>query len=257
MDVIPFLMENDRHSNSVCRQPDQSRKEMNCGLDVEPEIAFREGQKQKDNVRKLQLAILAAALAGAMSASATMVLVTNPGGEESRQSPGSEGFAFTTAAVLSNPVVTQLGIYDFGNMDLAEPHVVTLFDAGGENVLASATIPASSFTPADHWQWVNTAPVTLAPSTTYILVAYYGENNPDGFFFCSATLPAGFSLDNAVSGEGLGPPEQVEGSTGRGFFGPNLAFSTVPEPTTMIAGALLLLPFGASALRILRKNRAA
>jgi hypothetical protein len=31
----------------------------------------------------------------------------------------------------------------------------------------------------------------------------------------------------------------------------------VPEPTTMIAGALLLLPFGASTLRILRKNRAA
>ena len=31
----------------------------------------------------------------------------------------------------------------------------------------------------------------------------------------------------------------------------------VPEPTTMIVGALLLLPFGASTLRILRKNRAA
>ena len=31
----------------------------------------------------------------------------------------------------------------------------------------------------------------------------------------------------------------------------------VPEPTTMIAGALLLLPFGASTLRMLRKNRAA
>ena len=28
----------------------------------------------------------------------------------------------------------------------------------------------------------------------------------------------------------------------------------VPEPTTMIAGALLLLPFGASTLRILRKK---
>ncbi len=31
----------------------------------------------------------------------------------------------------------------------------------------------------------------------------------------------------------------------------------VPEPTTMVAGALLLLPFGASTLRFLRKNRAA
>lgn len=34
-----------------------------------------------------------------------------------------------------------------------------------------------------------------------------------------------------------------------------VTFTPVPEPTTLIAGALLLLPFGASALRIVRKNR--
>jgi hypothetical protein len=37
----------------------------------------------------------------------------------------------------------------------------------------------------------------------------------------------------------------------------SITVSAVPEPTTMVAGALLLLPFGASALRILRKKRAA
>jgi hypothetical protein len=37
----------------------------------------------------------------------------------------------------------------------------------------------------------------------------------------------------------------------------NVQISAVPEPTTMIAGALLLLPFGASAIRILRRNRQA
>ena len=36
-----------------------------------------------------------------------------------------------------------------------------------------------------------------------------------------------------------------------------LQMTVVPEPTTMIAGALLLLPFGVSTLRILRKKRAA
>lgn len=37
------------------------------------------------------------------------------------------------------------------------------------------------------------------------------------------------------------------------------AFSTatIPEPTTIVAGILLLLPFAASTLRILRKTRAA
>jgi hypothetical protein len=33
--------------------------------------------------------------------------------------------------------------------------------------------------------------------------------------------------------------------------------STVPEPTTMVAGAMLLLPMGASTLRVLRKKRVA
>jgi hypothetical protein len=33
--------------------------------------------------------------------------------------------------------------------------------------------------------------------------------------------------------------------------------AAVPEPTTLIAGALLLLPFGASTIRILRKKVAA
>jgi len=42
-----------------------------------------------------------------------------------------------------------------------------------------------------------------------------------------------------------------------GVVGSATFFSDVPEPTTMIAGALLLLPFGASTLRILRKSRVA
>jgi hypothetical protein len=36
-----------------------------------------------------------------------------------------------------------------------------------------------------------------------------------------------------------------------------ILFTPVPEASTIIAGALMVLPFGASALRILRKKRAA
>lgn len=39
-------------------------------------------------------------------------------------------------------------------------------------------------------------------------------------------------------------------------FHGNAAAPPVPEPTTVICGVLLLLPFGASALRIVRRNRA-
>jgi hypothetical protein len=33
------------------------------------------------------------------------------------------------------------------------------------------------------------------------------------------------------------------------------AITTVPEPSTLIAGALLLLPFGASMIQVLRRKR--
>lgn len=38
---------------------------------------------------------------------------------------------------------------------------------------------------------------------------------------------------------------------------PNFSLTSVPKPTTMVAGALLLLPFGASTLRVMRKGRKA
>jgi hypothetical protein len=39
--------------------------------------------------------------------------------------------------------------------------------------------------------------------------------------------------------------------------GSSASWMTVPEPTTILAGALLLLPFGWSTVRIMRRNRAA
>jgi len=66
---------------------------------------------------------------------------------------------------------------------------------------------------------------------------------------------------------GLTPASFVANPAGYFFhadiIGPNgltgnvAAIGAVPEPTTMVTGALLLLPFGASALRLLRKNRTA
>jgi hypothetical protein len=44
IDKIPLFMEDGQRANLVCRESEHSREEMSCGLDVEPEIAFREGQ---------------------------------------------------------------------------------------------------------------------------------------------------------------------------------------------------------------------
>ena len=62
------------------------------GLDVEPELAFRDDQKPKEkNMKKLQLAILAVSLAGVMSATAQVPAFVNP--PETYWSPPWQGGA--------------------------------------------------------------------------------------------------------------------------------------------------------------------
>src|ERR1017187_1585059 len=84
---------------------------MSCGLDVEPEIASCEGRKQKEKnmkIRKLQLAILAVGLAGAMSASATLYSGTDFSSMGYYNGPyvaGSPGFAALAYAGNDDAVV--------------------------------------------------------------------------------------------------------------------------------------------------------
>jgi len=94
----------------------------------------------------------------------------------------------------------------------------------------------------------------------------------------ATVLNSGWSYWNQVTGQlgslGNSGTQVVVGQEGAGVIGfsgwvSSITWTTdvpeywhgitlaVPEPTTMIAGALLLLPFGASTLRILRKNRTA
>jgi len=66
--------------------------------------------------------------------------------------------------------------------------------------------------------------------------------------FVSGVNTLDFTIKNWSGGDGYGNPTglRVE-MTGT---------AAVPEPTTMVAGALLLLPFGASTLRMLRRRTA-
>jgi len=73
-------------------------------------------------------------------------------------------------------------------------------------------------------------------------------NTPIGF---SVTAGTTYTVDLDV----YNIPQDSGNPTGANVeFSGNV--SVVPEPTTMISGVLLLLPFGASTLRILRRNRA-
>jgi hypothetical protein len=97
-------------------------------------------------------------------------------------------------------------------------------------------------------------------------------------FLNEAATATGTTLtDSDPTGPSTDTPTGVNGKTGTIFEDSNGAYDVVvlnlydssggglvqdqlaivPEPTTLISGALLLLPFGASTLRIVRKNRAA
>ena len=77
------------------------------------------------------------------------------------------------------------------------------------------------------------------------------------FFGLTVTLAAGGIIDFAVgddsgSGRDAGGANFSYDSTGLAA-----TITAVPEPTTMVAGALLFLPFGLSTVRILRRSRMA
>jgi len=95
---------------------------------------------------------------------------------------------------------------------------------------------------------------------------FYAE--PDAFSIIVITAYANDGTTISVPINGLGgangygfytTPDSVltsvnVSSTGAFAIG-EFAINAVPEPTTMVAGALLLLPLGASALRVLRRKR--
>ena len=86
---------------------------------------------------------------------------------------------------------------------------------------SSATFTAGTILPTTHNRWENFGFVFAATSaSTTLSFAGVGANNQ-----------AYVGLDN-------------------------VSLTAIPEPTTMIAGALLLLPFGASTLRMLRRRTA-
>ena len=238
------------------------------------------GQKQKENMKKLQIAIMAVGLAGAMSASASITYsgtglnglnyVGAPGDAQYVAASGSiPAYAAlytadgSTAANADSPTVfvrpptgttlsTLSGSYDLlssgpgsGNVQpywalwvgTASTYKAVLYSLGGTPLTSSSTMHA--FYPdfsASLGTWGDTLSqfdaitiggVALGDMTVYWVGLEIGDGGP--------AAPASANIESiTVSG-----------------------VSAVPEPTTMIAGALLLLPFGASTLRILRKKQTA
>ncbi len=202
-----------------------------CGLDVEPLITFREGhQKQRDKMKTtfkqvvlIGLGALAASQAFGAFSGDLLLLVENPEG--------------TLTATFNG---TPLAVTGTGPDSWTIPNPYPLISGPGAwqepennntyNLLTfngSAGITVQSDVPIDNAYFAG-------------LQAQYGNafifNNGANHWLYHGDAP------NGTPGGG-GPGSQ------------NVTFNdAVPEPTTIIAGVLMLLPFGLSALRIVRRK---
>jgi hypothetical protein len=89
---------------------------------------------------------------------------------------------------------------------------------------------------------INVNGISYSGTDANILALLGG--NTSGIFSLSAQYNSGDTLTQLTHGSEAGNPTTFSGS-----------FNAVPEPTTIVAGALMLLPLGIGALRSLRKEQ--
>jgi hypothetical protein len=235
-------------------------------------------------MKKLQIAIFTISLAAAMSASAS---ITYSGTALSGLTPatpyGPSSDSQYVPASGSAPALRALSTSDSGDLETSgdDPAVFvqgpmgTLsFFSASYQLYGNATGPSGT---APYWiLWVSApgnpsdligiigmgGPTLNSSSAIHVVYAdqsYWGQSlgsilndTYNGVAFGDMTVDwAGVEIGNWDNGDSIIPASaNIDSITVPGV-------APVPEPTTMIAGALLLLPFGASTLRILRKSRAA
>jgi hypothetical protein len=153
------------------------------------------------------------------------------------------------------PPVGDPGTYsDNGTYSTYSLNLGSLF-SGGEEVVNGDVIMLQNGASQDRGNWSDVLTFS-EPDSILTLTSYEGS---DAAGFWADYVPS----DNAVYIEETGGPytiyTAVNGDSGVSItyqITPQVHNVVVPEPTTALTGALLLLPFGASTLRILRKDRA-
>jgi hypothetical protein len=241
------------------------------------------------SMKKLQIVIFTISLAAALPASATLLVnrglpTVQPStdlswaDQESSVNPSGgymdAGSSFTIGG-SGTYTVTSITVWDVVTTSAGVPTGLSLLNASGSAISSSytatpATYGGVAYNPgnpdgypsATLYQLNFTVDVSVSAGLAYDffldgpLTAY-----PDGNYYNSFLLYANYGGPDLVLwleniGSGSSPfVGTYPGVSGDAYV--EVSGAAVPEPTTMIAGALLLLPFGASTLRILRKSRAA
>ena len=249
------------------------------GLDAKPEVTFREGQKQKAikmSIRKLRTTAAITVLALGVSVMQASIITENV-----VVAPTSSGVSGSLTFLIPQFDPT------LGTLNSVELTLTPTFgDFGSQAFNMGSATTASGFTVSHPYgslvassvgltaNWSSSSATITSPAYT-ALGSYVLTRGPalSGFGFTTTPAPVtvgptGFSgLANynlAVTGSAIATVSG-NGTLYTGWWGNvggnlevdfNYTPAPVPEPTTMVAGALLLLPFGVSTLRMLRRRTA-
>ena len=228
-------------------------------------------------MKKLQVAI-AVSLTAAMSASASVTVYSDTdfssmvsyNGTYVSGSPGYEHLAYSGVDDAVVGVVGPLGALD--NLSMSFQY---------SNPIGTGNAPFAAFGVSVDGNWgagsayeyeIISMDGNQLNGTSRVHVWDFNLNGGQGGDVAglgqsdNVTLDDVLGIDNSYNGVAFGDLEVMRayayiGDTGGSSSGSvdinSITITSVPESTTMIAGALLLLPFGASTLRILRKSRMA
>jgi hypothetical protein len=168
----------------------------------------------------------------------TIAFSVSGGGHDFFGNDATAGYAFT----VSSPIlVTNLGLFDFGNDGLNASHTVEIWTNGG-SLLAGVTIPAGTGTSLiNGFRYVSVPPFQLAPGTYTIGGFYAAFDGDNALLNASITSASGLSYVGSRSGFGFTFPSSDAFNNPNSYFGPNFQFSTVTTPDSGSTWALLLL----------------
>lgn len=170
-------------------------------------------------------------------------------GQETWATGAGSQYSSIIVEFAGNANINTFGIYDVKNSANRVPIFVGAAGTGATetlNVLNSTQIQ------------VGAGPIlTLAPGGSSF--GFYLGTAVDGTFYSEAAKNGVPARDQMFSvpwqgGTAIAWEDKPLGSSDQDFNDMVLKITPVPEPTTVLAGALLLLPFGASAIRMLRRK---
>jgi hypothetical protein len=213
-----------------------------CALELQPEVAFHCYQKPKEKMNTtIKLAIMAGTLGLAVQVNASLFDISFTSATGALSDYGASGLLAGNGTLTATDNGNGTWNVTAGTFDVTEGALGAMI--GSYTLVANPNAPNSIINWTYGYEWDNQASY---PTIPYV-------DNAGLLFSSSAGLLLNLFSDSPTvyAASAAGPPAYPWN-----YFNTvgTLTLTPVPEPTTLISGALLLLPFGASTLRILRRR---